>query len=811
MRPEHLAVSTRMHRSLSRRAGPLFGVVLVVGGILAAFTPSVPAARALDPTPGPTGPGGAQATPAAGPATTPGVEPVVTPAPEPTPGVTPTPAGTETPTATAEPTTGPTATPAATEAPTPTPAASSSPAATPVPSSSPAPSGAPVASPSPEASPSPGPDALPEGVSVRHVWVDTLDQRGRVTARGVIDEGLEDARRFTVYRLRFQVLNAGDAPVRLSPVLQLSADGDWATVPAVDPVAGIPFYAASDDGRTFRARKGTLAASGLRLRSSDDPAAVAVDGISSAGRNPLPAITLPAHGFTEIEVAVRATVDAAWESPYRFRLADGGRALPGIAPVRLAMGARPAVDLSPNQRAGRSVKDPVPLYRLDPAMAMTDLPGNDPFMGATTVRYGLQLPTAATASYTSPHANYTLTTDACASCHSSHAAQSSRLLREPAQSTLCFTCHDGSGALADVRADWSNPALPDNDPLTASWYAHPATDASTELHVSDREAEPTLLSSRHAACADCHQPHNADASKPVNTTSGWTASGAIKGASGVAVTNGAAGSTPSYAWQATVQLEYQLCFKCHSGYAELPTQDPAKPSRWALDKAVELNPANVSYHPVEAPGKNQSNAMALSLAGTSPYKLWNFETDETVRCLNCHGDSALANPASPPAADARLDNHAGPNRGILIAPYRDRNLLDAGELYDARDFALCYVCHAEEPMVDDSGDARWDTNFNWHGYHLNSIANKGTGGVDIDTAGAGQGNATCAECHFRTHGTALAVNGQPPAKGLVNFAPNVQPYNGQLQFNVAPAGGLGSCTLTCHGRPHNSYLYVAAP
>ncbi len=39
--------------------------------------------------------------------------------------------------------------------------------------------------------------------------------------------------------------------------------------------------------------------------------------------------------------------------------------------------------------------------------------------------------------------------------------------------------------------------------------------------------------------------------------------------------------------------------------------------------------------------------MALSLAGTSPYKLWSFETDETVRCLNCHGDSDLANPATP--------------------------------------------------------------------------------------------------------------------------------------------------------------------
>jgi hypothetical protein len=114
-------------------------------------------------------------------------------------------------------------------------------------------------------------------------------------------------------------------------------------------------------------------------------------------------------------------------------------------------------------------------------------------------------------------------------------------------------------------------------------------------------------------------------------------------------------------------------------------------------------------------------------------------------------------------------------------------------------------------MVDDSGDPRFDTNFNWHGYHLNDIGFDGSGGTDIDVAGAGQGNATCAECHFRTHGTALAVGGQAPAKGLVNFAPNVLPRNGSLTFTAATPTTLGTCTLTCHGKAHDSYVYVAAP
>lgn len=109
-------------------------------------------------------------------------------------------------------------------------------------------------------------------------------------------------------------------------------------------------------------------------------------------------------------------------------------------------------------------------------------------------------------------------------------------------------------------------------------------------------------------------------------------------------------------------------------------------------------------------------------------------------------------------------------------------------------------------MVDDSGDPRADTNFGWHGFHLNALLGIGTLVGDIDTAGAGVGNAVCAECHFRIHGTTDAVNDQPATSRLVNFAPNVGPAGGTLQFNVA-GPGLGSCTLTCHGKPHVGYLY----
>jgi predicted CXXCH cytochrome family protein len=646
---------------------------------------------------------------------------------------------------------------------------------------------------------------MPAGPHVDHGWIETVNVQGNVVARGRLDEALTGALRFTVYRVRFQVVNDGDSDATLKPRLQVSDDAaTWSSVPEVDPVVGVPFYAASDDGKVFKARREAIAAKDLRLASSDDPLAVPVDGQGSAGRDVLAALALPAHSFTEVEFAVRATNDAAWQTSYEFRMVDGDLVLSGPMPPTITMGAKPALHLSPGQKDGRPVAAPVPRYGLLPSG--TDSSSGGPLIPATTV--GLRFPLAANGTaFVSPHVIEGLTADTCAACHAAHSAQDSLITQDPSPTGLCFRCHDGSGSTFDVQAQFTSPSVPANDPSTDAWYSHPATEPAPV--TADPGFEGVL--NRRAQCVDCHQPHLADGTRPVGTDAGWTAAGAIQGAPGVSVANGAAGTAPTYSLNQTSTFEYELCLKCHSGYTVLPAQDPDHPSRWELDKGIELNPANVSYHPVEAAGRNQTNAMALSLSGSSPYKLWALDTTSTIRCQSCHGDSDKANPASPPAADARLDNHAGPNRGLLIEAYRDRDLLSSNELYQAADFALCYVCHAEAPMVDDSGDVRYDTNFNWHGFHLNALIYNGTGGRDIDIAGDGQGNATCSECHFRPHGTALAFGGQPPATGLVNFAPDVLPYNGVLKFVPATSTTLGSCTLSCHGKPHDGYVYAAAP
>ena len=127
--------------------------------------------------------------------------------------------------------------------------------------------------------------------------------------------------------------------------------------------------------------------------------------------------------------------------------------------------------------------------------------------------------------------------------------------------------------------------------------------------------------------------------------------------------------------------------------------------------------------------------------------------------------------------------------------------------YSAADFALCYVCHAEAPFSSETATA---TNFKLHGKHVSKLAKDGVvaTGLDINTPGAGQGNAICAECHFRLHSTTNKVGTQDvPGSRLVNFAPNVTPNGGILSWTPG-ATGSGSCTLTCHGQPHTGFGYA---
>ena len=401
----------------------------------------------------------------------------------------------------------------------------------------------------------------------------------------------------------------------------------------------------------------------------------------------------------------------------------------------------------------------------------------------------------------------------CAGCHRAHTGQASMLLRTAAApslksptTTLCLTCHDGTGATLDVAADFTK-ATP-NDPATRSYYQHDVTAVTGHTLGSDDEFGGVF--ERHSECTDCHDPHDASAVPSVSnpTTEPWTASGRIIGTSGVRVTNGGAGSTPAYQFvngtSATITAEYQLCLKCHSGYTKLLPDIPGRPSMDMLDAGMEFNPANSSYHPVEAPGRNATTAMANSLEGGSKYKLWTFTTTSTVRCTSCHSGAIADPPNSGVTAGSSLATHSSTYRGILVQNYEDRVLTATGLGFDESNFALCFLCHSDSPFISADRSA---TNFSLHQLHAAQIGSSSSGVPGtIDTPGAGQGNALCAECHFRPHSTAT-----DPAQntGLVAFAPNVTGAGTTTTptwTSLTP--GTGSCTLTCHGHEHTGSAYI---
>jgi predicted CXXCH cytochrome family protein len=680
----------------------------------------------------------------------------------------------------------------------------------------------------PVAVPSPVPGAAPSltpAAGDHHVlaWIETPQLPASYLP---VDAPALSGSRFETFRVRFQVQNTGTAPITATPQLEYRAgpSGSYTVVPE-KPLGGIPFDVTREwvpstgvSGGTVQGPLGeNISVANLRLGTGTG---LAMTGHHSMGANPDQAITLPPSSYTEEEFTVSLTIDAQYLTSYDLRITNAGTAPTGKDVATITLGPAPALRLSPGQRQGASQAGPKATnttgaaYPLRPAaltVTATSTNADTALYSTNAVSYPLAVSTlsAATAAPSDIHGPYSMSTSACAVCHNIHVAQAPTLLIKGSQSTVCFLCHNGTGASTNVQAQYSDPAVPANDPAAGAYYSHdalvPATNTESALN------EFGGVSNRKSQCSNCHNAHQASTADGIQTTTGWTAPGQLAGVSGVSVVNGTADAAPTYKFldgaTSPVTLEYQLCLKCHSSFTTLLPQVPGKPSTDALDAGAEFNPANASFHPVEAPGTNQTAKMADSLAGTSPYKLWTFTTASTIRCLNCHASGVTPIAAPAPAAGGDLSAHTSPNRGILLQNYQDRVLTSATAAYSPANFALCYTCHAEEPFANSTSN---DTNFPLHGRHVTGLAGIGAGGTSIDAAGAGQGNALCAECHFRLHSTTFKVGTQAvPGSRLVNFAPDVTPYpaaGGTISWTPNATSG-GSCTLTCHGKSHDNLSY----
>jgi len=328
--------------------------------------------------------------------------------------------------------------------------------------------------------------------------------------------------------------------------------------------------------------------------------------------------------------------------------------------------------------------------------------------------------------------------NACANCHEIHdAGGREHLLYFGSQAETCFTCHNGSVASVDVRRAFEKP------------YRHRVESAIG--------ARPTRLGQdfdiSRVTCGDCHNPHaanTAEADPPF-------VSGALKNVAGI---------TGSGALAPEAQFQYEICYKCHSMLGDVTITRAVRRASFAHDLREKFDPGAVSFHPVEAPGKNVD----------VPSLVPPWSEASLLYCTHCHSDDVTVGAGFAERQDAP---HGSNYPNLLVLPYETMDNVTESE----HAYALCYRCHDRLSILSNQTFAE-------HASHI------------VDQ------RASCAVCHdphgiSRTEGTPLHN------AHLINFDVTVvrpDPVSGRLEYN-SEGFRRGSCFLLCHGQPHSPESY----
>jgi predicted CXXCH cytochrome family protein len=459
------------------------------------------------------------------------------------------------------------------------------------------------------------------------------------------DTKVKGIRRNTNFRVRFQVYNNGGTAKSWLPQLEyLTSGGTWTAVPTTSGTD--PFFIAP----TSQFNNGdTIATTDFALGPGE--------GIAQAGYaydgSPPSAISLNAGSYTEIEFNVQANANAEYYTAYSFRLTDAGTAFSSYA-----------------NYATISVWE-----------------DDNPF---------------------SPHYNFAVDTDKCASCHRAHTASGKKLRRIWPEEGLCNACHDGTGARTDIASQFNNKS-----------YTHPISATQGSHGTGEGYYNWLPASNRHVECEDCHNPHAAwtGASTPGFGDLART----IERVWGVTVSNPTTGWTTltsgNYTRVSPITAEYQLCFKCHSSYA-YDTTPPLSHSGGLTetDQAKEFNVNNASYHWVET---DQTAASGTTPRTNTGDRYMSFtpgsgmDKDTPMGCSNCHASETETEPRGP---------HGSNNAYLLRGTWSDTTT--------GTSYGLCLQCH--DPNVYDAGGTNeaGRTSFagnkpNLHAFHMSRGAVNG--------------------------------------------------------------------------------------
>lgn len=405
------------------------------------------------------------------------------------------------------------------------------------------------------------------------------------------------------------------------------------------------------------------------------------------------------------------------------------------------------------------------------------------------------LPSAASAaSLASPHVSSD-TSKTCSVCHDPHQAATSqsifRDIGEPkGETSLCYVCHDGSGATSDVKNG------PDSFGLVSGHVLEDLIDTDT----------PTDLTN---ACSSCHSPHGNSALRPK-----------LPAKSVNSVTVGAAGN--------------EWCLACHNDeqdwYAKLGTYPPlAAPTLDASGYPVAgvfagrsvytSSTANAhvgipsSTEPTRTTGDclychnahgstSRYDSLNATLAPSTPSSVAQDRATGAYAalCFSCHGGGSWETSG---AANIKqyVTHEAGDESSAASGGHRIKS---AGGLLPVNAPVPCYDCH--NPHGSSRGNKK-----------LLSDALGGSFDTSVITGGPEGVRAFCLSCHVTsdlfgwesTSATYAAVPATATVEGLLRNggAAGSGPGGGYnwLRLKVTPGHQRADASTSCYECHGNGY------
>lgn len=322
---------------------------------------------------------------------------------------------------------------------------------------------------------------------------------------------------------------------------------------------------------------------------------------------------------------------------------------------------------------------------------------------------------------------------ACQSCHRPHGAPGViHLLRSQAEEGNCLTnCHNGIGNGIDIQS------------ASSQFYNHPV-DYAVGVH---QITENALSMNKHVECADCHNPHQVNAlDAPLANPP--LINGRLKGVKGVDIAGTAVAEAVN---------EYEICFNCHADNA---FNNNTQIIRHIQDtnERLRFDPANPSFHPVVAPGKN------INVPSLRP----EYSESSRIYCSDCHGSDSSAR-AGGTGADGP---HGSIYPHILMAQY-EQDIYPLS--YSVNNYSLCFRCHDPDALFAPGVTTFSDGASSSHRTHV-----------------IGHG-VPCSACHD--------PHGVPVLRGATAGG-NAHLINFDTRF-VSPGGVYDavdlSCMVSCHG------------